>query len=155
MNTPAIPASLILIGGQMDFSSKSETKILVSNCAILIGSILFSWIMVLMTRNQRHTLEAIKKDYVIREKRIKYQLSDSQLYQDLEGAFIDIKNRYRKQKWRLWLIDGMIAVGLIITLWLFSKTTTYSYLLPKFQPTITFIKDIWTEGVFKILCHDF
>lgn len=138
----AIPASLIIIGGQMNFDSKSELKILVSNSAILIGSILFSWIMVLMTRNQMHTLNAIKSDYTIRKKRIKYQLTDSLLYSELETAFKDVEKRHTKQKRRLWLINGMIVTGLTITVFLFSKTAAYSYLLSKCHVAYTITKDL-------------
>ncbi|WP_027360609.1 hypothetical protein [Desulforegula conservatrix] len=125
----AIPASLILIGGQMNFAPQSDTKTLVSNWVIIIGSFIFSLIMVLMIRNQKNTLETIKKDYTIREKRIKYQLSNSQLYEDLNNAFSDIETRYRKQKKRLYLIDGMVACGQLLTIWLFSNTTACSYLI--------------------------
>lgn len=124
----AIPASLVLIGGQMNFSSNVEPKTLVSNIAILIGSMVFTWIMFLMTRNQRHTLNAIKSDYSLREKRIKLQLTDSRLYGELETAFNDVDKRYKKQKIRLWVIDGMILFGFLITLYLFSKTTACPYL---------------------------
>ncbi len=124
----AIPASLVLIGGQMNFSSKIEPKTLVSNIAILIGSVIFTWIMFLMTRNQRHTLNAIKNDYSLREKRIKFQLTDSRLYGELETAFSDVNRRYNKQKIRLWIVDGMILFGFLITLYLFSKTTACPYL---------------------------
>lgn len=123
----AIPASLILIGGQMNFAPKSDTKILVSNWVIIIGSIIFSLIMDLMIRNQKNSLETIKKDYTTREKRIKYQLSSSQLYTDLETAFVDIDTRYMMQKRRLWLIDGMVVCGQLLTLWLFSKTTAWPF----------------------------
>lgn len=123
----AIPASLILIGGQMNFAPKSDTKTLVSNWVIIIGSFIFTLIMNLMIRNQKNSLETIRKDYTIREKRIKYQLSDSQLYKDLETAFIDIGNRYRSQNWRLWLIDGMVVCGQLLSFWLFSKTTAWPF----------------------------
>src|SRR5690606_22892972 len=54
----AIPAAMILVGGQM----KQVNAFSLSNILIWLGSLVFSILMLLLIRNQRNTLAAIKNE---------------------------------------------------------------------------------------------
>jgi hypothetical protein len=122
----AIPASLILIGSQMKYPQQIDTKSIITNSLILIGSFIFTWIMFLMTRNQLNTLQAIRNDFSLRKKRIKSKLNDTGLYKDLEESFTILENRYGKQCCRLWIINSLVIFGFLVTIALYEYTISFS-----------------------------
>lgn len=132
----AIPASLLLVGSQMKFPAQIDNKTFISNTLILFGSLLFSWIMILMTRNQKNTIDAIKKDSKLRQRRIKRQLSN-ELYTDLNNAFSDIRDRYKKQKFRLQIVNGLVVFGFLITLVLYNHSQATPLLLEMFKKCLS------------------
>lgn len=105
----AIPAALILIGGQMEKNGDWSPK----NTLIWGGSLIFSILMNLLIRNQTHTLNAINSE--INQQKIIIKTK----HQIVEDRFIKIydqlESRYIHQKRLISIIDLLVASCLIIS----------------------------------------
>lgn len=109
----AVPASVIIVAGQM--KSPSEPDYELANSIILIGSLLFSLFMWMLTANQLHSLRTIEDDFDNKENRIRSTLKQS-LYNEVESAFKDIKSRIKFQRNMIRLIDTLVLLSLISSL---------------------------------------
>lgn len=120
----AVPAALILIGGQMENRGEWTVK----NILIWLGSIIFSVFMTLLLRNQRNTLKAVKQEIDQQWQQIEGK------YQTIAPRFQDIYQqldlRYRHQEWLIRTVSSLVALSLAVAtgllLW-FSVEETLAY----------------------------
>lgn len=109
----AVPAALILIGGQMQNTGTPSIR----NALIWCGAFVFAFFMDLLIRNQRNTLAAIKNEIdhqwrIIRDK-----------HQAVSGIFEDsyavLQNRHNEQRRLLRSVDCLVALALLAASGLF------------------------------------
>lgn len=116
----AIPAALLLIGTQMDAANGLSWK----NGSVMLGALAFGWFIALLIKNQRSSLEAIHKEIVALENKLKVE--HAALATKLMPEYNELDARYKQQKCTLWTIDATVAVVLAFCFFLFG---TYSGLL--------------------------
>jgi hypothetical protein len=104
----AVPAALLLAGTQLQASE----GLCANNMLIFVGYVVFAAFMVLMVRNQVSTVEAIQAQ--ITEQRIQMTREHPQLTETLEVAFADLDKQYRRQRWALRIVDGLVALSLAV-----------------------------------------
>ena len=108
----AVPVALVLVGGQM----KDEGAWNVKNLLIWFGALVFSILMDLLIRNQRHTLKAVKNEIDQQRDQIKNK------YRSIADRFKDIYDeidgRHNHQNRLIWVVDGLVAASLGITTFL-------------------------------------
>jgi hypothetical protein len=105
----AVPAALILVGGQMENRGGWESK----NVAIWLGCLVFAIMMTLLVRNQRHTLNAVKQEIDQQWQQIKgkyHSVADR-----FEASYTQLDRRYRHQRWLIRVISFLVAVSLAVS----------------------------------------
>ncbi len=102
----AVPAALILVGGQMENKGAWTSK----NLLIWIGALFFSVLMSLLIRNQRHTLKAVKHeiDQQRQQMESKYQAIASRF----ADIYAEIEDRHTHQQRLIWVVDALVAISL-------------------------------------------
>lgn len=109
----AVPAALILIGGQMEKSDGPSMK----NIFIWVGSLIFAFLMNLLINNQRHTLKAIKTEIDQQWKLIEGK--HKKVAEQFKGSYAQLDARYRHQRTLLWTVDAMVGAALIFATGMF------------------------------------
>ncbi|MGH1461981.1 MAG: hypothetical protein ACRBB6_08095 [Neptuniibacter sp.] len=105
----AVPAALILAGGQMDNTGEWKE----SNILIWLGCIVFAMFMTMLIRNQRVTLEAVKTEMSHQWEQIENEhRSVAPRFQEI---YQFLNKRYLHQKWLLRFIDFIVAVVIAAT----------------------------------------
>ncbi|UBH29235.1 hypothetical protein [Aeromonas enteropelogenes] len=105
----AVPAALILAGGQMIKEDSWSTK----NISIWLGVVVMSIFMTMLIRNQRNTLQAVKKEI-------------DQQWLQLEGKYHSVASRFRNsykqlntrschQEWLIKIISFLVTLSLLVT----------------------------------------
>lgn len=105
----AVPIALVLVGGQMEDKGAWTSK----NLLIWLGALIFSVLMDLLIRNQRHTLKAVKHEIDQQRQQIENK------YQTIAPRFADIykeiEDRHTHQQWLIRVVDALVALSLVIT----------------------------------------
>jgi hypothetical protein len=117
----AVPISLILVGGQMKAPTEKLPEVLIPNLVILLGAWVFAFFMCLLISNQKHSLEAIHKDYSRRKDRLELELPN--LFKELADLYTNLDLRYRKLKSSLSTLLGLVLSAAIISLIIFIYQT--------------------------------
>lgn len=105
----AVPVALVLVGGQMEDKGAWTSK----NVLIWLGALIFSVLMDLLIRNQRHTLKAVKNEIDQQRQQIenKYQT----IAPRFEDIYEEIEARHTHQQWLIRVVDALVALSLCIT----------------------------------------
>lgn len=105
----AVPVALVLVGGQMEDKGAWTSK----NLLIWLGALIFSILMDLLIRNQRHTLKAVKHEIDQQRRQIENK------YQTIAPRFADIyreiEDRHTHQQWLIRVVDALVALSFVIT----------------------------------------
>lgn len=107
-----IPVATIVVATQMKNAPSFGYEFLV-NTAVLVGCWVFAILMVLLVRNQSHTL-GVLKDEVDRQRR-QLQTDYAAVAGSFAGTFAYLSKRANAQHVVLWVIDGVVCVGLVIS----------------------------------------
>jgi len=109
----AVPAALVLAGGQMENIGGLSSK----NLVIVLGVLVFSVFMDLLVRNQSNTLEAVNYEITLQREQIeaKHKLMVSQF----SDVYRQIALRYDHQKRLLRVVSGLVCLTLAVTASLF------------------------------------
>lgn len=117
----AIPAALILIGSQMEKANEWSIK----NLIVWFGALIFSLLMNLLIKNQKHTLTAIKSEINQQNHLIKTK------HQLVADRFIEIyeqlDSRYKHQKKLIDTIDFLVALALFASTFLLLTFSTNAF----------------------------
>lgn len=105
----AVPVALVLVGGQM----KEEGVWASKNLLIWLGALVFSILMDLLIRNQRHTLKAVKHE--IDQQRQQIESKYRSIAERFKGIYGEIEGRHTHQKRLIWVVDALVALSLGIT----------------------------------------
>ena len=111
----AIPAAVVLVGGQM--KAVTSPEILLTNIVLLSGAVVFAVLMFMITRNQNHSLTAVRREYVLRRQRLELELP--KLFAQVHTAFEELEERFLHQRRLLVLINYLIGAGLLFSCWMF------------------------------------
>ncbi|MDC7714602.1 hypothetical protein PQU96_10775 [Vogesella sp. LYT5W] len=105
----AVPAALILAGGQMENSHDWTGK----NVLIWLGVLVFAILMTLLVRNQRHTLHAVKQeiDQQWEQIRGKYH-SVAERFQE---SYKQLDLRYNHQEMLIKVVSMLVTLALAVT----------------------------------------
>ncbi|MBS1209576.1 MAG: hypothetical protein H6R19_1974 [Proteobacteria bacterium] len=104
----AIPAALVLVGGQMQSGGWS-----LKNMMVWAGALVFAVLMDLLIRNQGNTLKAVDEEIRQQKTQIasKYQAVASR-FQDI---YDEIDRRYNHQRWLIRVVDLLVGVSFLAT----------------------------------------
>lgn len=106
-----IPISLALASFKL--SSIVDEKSFWSNLFLSISIIVYSAMMIMLIRNQKHSLEALKSEFTSQMNRLKHQYSGQ--YKKIEGMIIDLNKRHDYQKYCLnWFYVMSASLFLIV-----------------------------------------
>lgn len=105
----AVPVALVLVGGQMEDKGLWTSK----NLLIWLGALIFSVLMDLLIRNQRHTLKAVKHE--IDQQRQQIESKYRTIAQRFEDIYLEIEERHTHQQWLIRIVDALVALSLGIT----------------------------------------
>lgn len=101
----AVPAALILIGGQMQRSGHWDSK----NALIWFGALSFALFMDLLVRNQRHTLEAVNNE--IEQQRKQIETKYHAIAERFKSIYDEINDRYKHQKWVILAVELLVGLS--------------------------------------------
>lgn len=102
----AVPAALILVGGQMENTSKWSSK----NIVIWLGCLVFAALMNLLVRNQRHTLNAVQQE--IDQQWLQIKGKYHSVADRFESSYKQLNDRYRHQIWLIRIVSLLVAISL-------------------------------------------
>lgn len=102
----AVPAALILVGGQMEAGQGWNIK----NMLVWFGAIVFSILMNLLIRNQHHTLNAVKLE--IDQQWQLIQGKHRQVAQQFQTNYTQLYARYKHQRILLGTVSALVAAAL-------------------------------------------
>jgi hypothetical protein len=109
----AVPAALILIGGQLEKTGTWSVK----NSLIWLGAVVFALLMDLLIRNQRNTLAAVKAE--IDEQRRQIEGEYQSVAFRFTEAYRQLDRRHRHQQRLIATVSSLVAVALSAASWLF------------------------------------
>lgn len=104
----AVPAALILVGGQMENTANWTSK----NLSIWLGALVFSVLMSLLVRNQRHTLTAVKQE--IDQQWLQIRGKYHSVADRFEDTYRQLDKRYKHQVWLIRIVSFLVAVSLAV-----------------------------------------
>jgi hypothetical protein len=102
----AVPAALILIGGQMENKGEWVSK----NVLIWLGALVFAILMDLLIRNQTHTLSAVKHE--VDQQRLQIETKYQSVAPRFQDIYQEISERHNHQKRMIQLVDALVALCL-------------------------------------------
>jgi hypothetical protein len=105
----AVPAALVLAGGQMEDKAAWSSK----NLLIWLGVLVFAVLMTLLVRNQRHTLHAVQQEIDQQWQQIKgkhHSVADR-----FSASYKQLDKRYRHQERLIRVVDLLVALALAVT----------------------------------------
>lgn len=105
----AVPVALVLVGGQMEDKGSWTSK----NLLIWLGALIFSVLMDLLIRNQRHTLKAVKHE--IDQQRLQIESKYQTIAPRFADIYKEIEGRHTHQQWLIRVVDALVALSLVIT----------------------------------------
>lgn len=105
----AVPAALVLVGGQMEMKNVWAAK----NLLIWFGALTFSILMDLLIRNQRHTLQAIKQE--VDQQWLQIEGKYNSVADRFRCSYQDLIKRYRHQEWLISTVSTLVAISLGVT----------------------------------------
>lgn len=105
----AVPVALVLVGGQMEDKGAWTSK----NVLIWLGALIFSILMDLLIRNQRHTLKAVKNE--IDQQRQQIESKYQTIAPRFKDIYKEIEGRHTHQQWLIRVVDALVALSLCIT----------------------------------------
>lgn len=108
-----VPVALVLIGGQLEDKGSWSNK----NLLIWMGALVFSVLMSLLIRNQRHTLTAVKLEIDQQRQQLekKYHLVTDRFIENYD----EIDRRHKHQHKLIWVVDALVAMSLGATTFMF------------------------------------
>ncbi len=111
----AVPAALILVGGQMESSEVWGVK----NLLVWFGAMVFAVLMNLLIRNQRHTLNAVKLE--IDQQWQLIEGKHRQVAAQFKKGYERLDERYKHQEVLLGTVSSLVAIALgfatVLLLW--------------------------------------
>lgn len=113
-----IPVATIIVATQMKESAKIDSNFWMS-AAILMGSFVFMLLMHFLLRNQRHTLDVIGIE--INRQKTKLEKEHAAIAPNFTDTFAALDKRYRAQRVVLYIIDAIVAIGFLLSVFFFYK----------------------------------
>lgn len=104
----AMPVALVLVGGQMT----PEAGLSIKNVVIWLGAVVFSILMMLLIRNQRHAINAISEE--IRLRKVKVDAQPDGVAGKFKAGFDDLEARSRTQTRTLHFLQGGVLVSVVL-----------------------------------------
>lgn len=102
----AVPAALVLVGGQMEATHIWSIK----NLLVWSGAFVFAVLMNLLIRNQRHSLNAVKVEIDQQWELIEGR--HRQVAQQFKDSYTQLDDRYDHQRRLLWTVGLLVSVAL-------------------------------------------
>lgn len=111
-----IPVATVVVATQMKESKAIDGSFWMS-VAVLVGSFVFMLLMHFLLRNQRHTLEVVGIE--INRQKGKLEKEHAAIADNFVDTFSALSKRYKTQRTVLYIIDGIVAVGFLLSLFFF------------------------------------
>jgi hypothetical protein len=105
----AVPAALILAGGQMVQDNDWNSK----NISLWLGVVILSMFMTMLIRNQRNTLQAVKKE--IDQQWLQLEGKYHSVASRFKDSYQQLDDRHRHQEWLIKIISFLVSVSFFIT----------------------------------------
>jgi hypothetical protein len=113
-----IPVATIIVATQMKENTKIDGNFWVST-AVLIGSFVFMLLMHFLLRNQRDTLDVIGIEIKRQEAKLKNE--HAAIAPNFTDTFAALDKRYKAQRTVLYVIDVIVAIGFLLSVFFFYK----------------------------------
>lgn len=111
-----IPVATVIIATQMKESKAIDGNFWMS-VAVLVGSFVFMLLMHFLLRNQRHTLEVVGIE--INRQKKKLEKEHAAIADNFVATFTSLDKRYKTQRNILYVIDGIVVVGFLLSIFFF------------------------------------
>lgn len=111
-----IPVATVVVATQMKESKVIDGSFWMS-VAVLVGSFVFMLLMHFLLRNQRHTLEVVGIE--INRQKGKLEKEHAVIAGNFVDTFSALAKRYKTQRTVLYIIDGIVAIGFLLSLFFF------------------------------------
>lgn len=111
-----IPAATVIVATQMKKTDVAGSEF-IANFAVLLGAWIFGVFLVLLLRNQGHTLEVIKTEVSRQKKQLSTELPN--VAARFDDVFSMLEKRIRHQYHILWAVDSVVVIGLVLSCYAF------------------------------------
>jgi hypothetical protein len=115
-----IPVATVIVATQMKDAKTFGYEFWV-NCGVLVGCWIFAIIVVMLLRNQSHTLQVLKSE--IKRQRLQIALNYATVAKSFEDTFNYLDKRMQAQRLALGVIYAIVGVGLALSHVVFFKLT--------------------------------
>lgn len=107
-----IPAATVVVATQMREAADMGSPF-ITNASILLGVFVFGVFLILILKNQGHTLEVIETEVRRQKRQLKIDLEE--VADGFEGTFQMLENRTRHQRVTLWTVGVVVVLGVFLT----------------------------------------
>ena len=107
-----IPAATVVVATQMKKANTSDS-VFITNSAVLFGAFIFGIFLVLLLKNQSHTLEVIKNEVERQKHQLKSELPE--VVDRFNNVFDMLQKRIKHQGIILWTVGIVVVLGLILS----------------------------------------
>ena len=117
-----IPAATVVVATQMK-QADAMGSVFITNAAILLGAFIFGIFLILLLKNQGHTLEVIETEVARQKRQLKAELP--KVADGFEATFTMMERRISHQRVILWTVSVVVCVGLFlscIAFWVLNST---------------------------------
>lgn len=115
-----IPVATIIVATQMKAAQGFGTEFFV-NSAVLLGCWVFAALTLLLLRNQQHTLSVLKEEIARQKRQLVREYAP--VADTLKDTFRSLESRAFTQQVVLWVIDGVVVAGLVLSHWAYARLT--------------------------------
>lgn len=117
-----IPAATVIVATQMKTAINTGSEF-IANIAILLGAWIFGVFLILLLKNQQHTLDIIETEVNRQKRQLREELPE--VTNKFDGIFTSLHERLRHQKNILITVDIVVVLGLLLSsyaFWFFSSS---------------------------------
>ncbi len=107
-----VPAATVVVATQMKKADVVGT-VFITNAAVLLGAFIFGIFLILLLKNQRHTLDVIETEVARQKRQLKSELNEAA--DGFETIFQMIEERISHQRFILGTVDIVVSVGLLLS----------------------------------------
>ncbi len=122
-----IPAATVIVATQMK-KTEAIDSVFITNVAVLFGALIFGVFLVLLLKNQSHTLEVIRDEVFRQKKQLRAELPE--VADRFNDVFSMLQQRIKHQGTILWSVGMAVGIGLVLSFvafWMLSSCAINSF----------------------------
>lgn len=107
-----IPAATVVVATQMKQANVMGAAF-ITNAAVLLGAFIFAIFLILILKNQKHTLEVIETEIARQKRQLKSEILE--VARGFDTTFQILERRINHQRFILWTVAVVVGVGLLLS----------------------------------------